>query len=88
MACRGDSALYRPLLDHLLDTDSYLLLADYRSYVDVQAEVSQGFRDSRGWTAKSIRNVAGAGKFSSDRAIREYCETIWGAVPVPVPFTG
>ena len=85
---RGDSALYRPLLDHLLDTDSYLLLADYRSYVDVQAEVSQGFRDSRGWTAKSIRNVAGAGKFSSDRAIREYCEKIWGAVPVPVPFTG
>jgi starch phosphorylase len=80
----GDTGLFRPLLDHLFDHDSYLLLADYRAYVDAQAEVERAFRDPARWTRMSILNVARAGKFSSDRAIREYCDTIWGAKPVPV----
>ena len=80
----GDANLFRGLLDHLLDHDTYLLLADYRAYIDAQTQVDRAFRDPARWTRMSILNVARAGKFSSDRAIREYCETIWGARPVPV----
>jgi len=80
----GDRGLFRPLLDHLLEHDDYLLLADYRAYVDAQAEVDRAFGDPERWTRMSILNVARAGKFSSDRAIREYGERIWGVKPVPI----
>jgi starch phosphorylase len=80
----GDPNLFRPLVDHLLNHDTFLLLADYRAYVDAQAEVDRAFRDTARWTRMSILNVARAGKFSSDRSIREYCDTIWGVKPVPI----
>ena len=80
----GDAGLFRDLLDHLLQHDRFLLLADYRAYVDAQAEVDRAFRDSVRWTRMSILNVARAGKFSSDRAIREYSDSIWKAKPVRV----
>jgi len=81
---RGDRELFAPLTGSLLHHDEYLLLADYASYIERQADVDRAFRDSSRWTDMSIRNVAGTGKFSSDRAIREYSERIWqvGAVPV------
>jgi starch phosphorylase len=79
----GDRELFRPLVEHLLERDDYLVLADYRAYVDVQTEVDRAFREPRRWTRMSILNVARAGKFSSDRAIREYCERIWGVERVP-----
>jgi starch phosphorylase len=61
-----------------------MLLADYQSYVDCQERVSEAFQDTERWTRMSILNVARMGKFSSDRAIREYCEEIWNAKPVPI----
>ena len=82
----GDPHLFRPLLEHLLDYDTYLLLADYRSYVDAQAEIERTFRDPTRWTRMSILNVARAGKFSADRSIAEYCKQVWGTRPVPVPL--
>ncbi|MBM4289053.1 MAG: glycogen/starch/alpha-glucan phosphorylase, partial [Deltaproteobacteria bacterium] len=69
--------LFKPLVDELLYRDTYLLLADYRSYVDRQEEVDHIFRDQPRWTRMSILNAARMGKFSSDRSIREYCDTIW-----------
>jgi starch phosphorylase len=81
---RGDRDLFRPLLDHLLEHDSYLLLADYRAYVDAQSEVERAFRDPPRWTRMSILNSARGGKFSSDRAIREYCDKIWKVQPVRI----
>jgi len=80
----GDDALFQPLLDSLLSHDDYMLLADYQSYVDCQERVSEAFQDTERWTRMSILNVARMGKFSSDRAIREYCSDIWKAVPVSV----
>jgi|WetSurMetagenome_2_1015567.scaffolds.fasta_scaffold00239_18 glycogen phosphorylase len=74
----GDRELFRPFIDSLLQRDEYLLFADYQSYIDCQDEVDRVFRDREKWTTMSILNVAGMGKFSSDRAIREYCEKIWG----------
>jgi len=73
----GDRDLFKPLVDELLYRDTYLLLADYRSYVDRQEEVDHIFRDQPRWTRMSILNAARMGKFSSDRSIREYCDTIW-----------
>ncbi len=80
----GDRSRFAPLVDALLGADEYLALADYRSYVDCQGEVDRAFRDRSRWTRASILNVARAGGFSSDRSVREYCERIWRAVPVPV----
>ena len=80
----GDTGLFRPLIDHLLNDDTFLLLADYRAYLDAQAEVDRAFLDRSRWTQMSILNVARAGKFSSDRSIREYCDTIWRVEPVPI----
>jgi len=68
----GDTELFRPLVHLLLSVDQYLLLADYQSYIDVQEQVSQAYRDSDAWICKSILNTARIGKFSSDRAIHTY----------------
>ena len=82
----GDAGLFSPLVESLLGHDEYLLLADYRSYVDCAERAAEAFRDSEAWTRKSILNVARCGYFSSDRTIREYCREIWRVDPVPVPL--
>src|SRR5208282_1937313 len=74
---RGDREMFRPLVDSLLNHDPFLVLAEYQSYVDCQSLVSEAFRDERKWSRMSILNIARMGKFSSDRAIREYHEKIW-----------
>jgi glycogen phosphorylase len=80
----GDTHLFKPLVDSLMKYDPYLLFADYRSYVECQEKVARAYKDRDNWTRMSILNVARMGKFSSDRAIREYCEQIWNAKPVKV----
>ena len=81
----GDRELFKPIVDNLLGSDPYMLLADYRSYVECQEEVARVWRDPERWTRASILNVARMGRFSSDRAIREYCRDIWHVSPVPIP---
>jgi glycogen phosphorylase len=81
---RGDRDLFRPLVDSLMNSDPYLVLADYESYIKCQDEVSLAYKDGENWTRKSILNTARMGKFSSDRAIQEYCEKIWNARPFKV----
>src|SRR5262252_4691270 len=81
----GDSNLFRPLLDRLLNEDPFLVLADYQAYIDCQEQVSALWRDQQAWTHKAILNVARMGKFSSDRSIRDYCEDVWRVKPVKVP---
>ncbi|MGE5358272.1 MAG: glycogen/starch/alpha-glucan phosphorylase [Bacteroidales bacterium] len=81
---RGDATLFEPLVGSLLRDDVYMVLADYRSYVEAQERVNAAYQDEKRWTRMSILNVARMGKFSSDRAIAEYCERIWHARPVVV----
>ena len=64
--------------------DPYLLFADYQSYVDCQDRVSETYLDQDNWTKMALLNTARMGKFSSDRAIREYCREIWHAEPVKI----
>ncbi len=69
---------FRPIVDTLLNGgDHYFLLADYRSYVDCQDRVDALFRDPEEWARRAILNVAGMGKFSSDRTTLEYAEKVW-----------
>ena len=81
---RGDREVFRPLVENLLHSDPFLVLADYADYVACQERVSAAWKEPERWTRMSILNTARAGKFSSDRAIREYCEEIWKVKPVNV----
>ncbi len=79
--------LFKPLLDALMEQDEYMLCADFQSYLDCQARVAMAYRDVDRWTQMSILNTARMGKFSSDRAIKEYCSDIWKAKPIKVDTT-
>jgi starch phosphorylase len=81
---RGDTELFKPLIDGLVYHDPYLVFADFQSYVECQQRVDEAYRDPERWTRMSILNAARSGKFSSDRTIREYCTDIWRAPRVPV----
>ena len=78
---RGDSELFRPIVENLLNDDPFLLLADYQAYIDAQDRVNGLWRDTQAWTRSSILNSARMGKFSSDRSIRDYCERVWKIEP-------
>jgi glycogen phosphorylase len=80
----GDPEVLRPVVDSLRHHDPFLVLADYRSYVDCQARVSAAWQNADAWSRMSILNTARSGKFSSDRAIAQYCDDIWHVDPMPV----
>jgi glycogen phosphorylase len=80
---KGDTGLFKPVTDNLLWNDPYMLMADYPLYIACQDLVSQTWKDPGEWNRKAILNVARMGKFSSDRAIREYCEKIWKVKYLP-----
>ena len=79
-AC-GDRELFRPLVESLLNWDEYMVLADFDAYDKCHQQVDQIYLDKKRWNQMSILNVARMGKFSSDRAIREYCRDIWKITP-------
>jgi glycogen phosphorylase len=77
-------ALFAPFVQDLIQRDPFMVLADFRAYVECQARVARAWHDVDWWTRASIRNVARCGRFSSDRSIKEYAERIWNVSPVPV----
>jgi starch phosphorylase len=75
--------LFAPIINSLLyNGDYFLLLADYRSYVDKQEEASKLFQNPNEWARRSILNTARMGRFSSDRATAEYAYRIWRVAPI------
>ena len=80
----GDTDVFKPLVDNLRYDDPFLVCADYASYVACQDQVSAAWQDKDSWTRMSILNTARSGKFSSDRAIAEYCDDIWSVWPLTV----
>ncbi|MDM0036795.1 glycogen/starch/alpha-glucan phosphorylase [Variovorax sp. J22P271] len=74
---RGDREVFRPLVENLMQWDHFLVLADFADYMACQMRVDAAWQDPARWTRMSILNTARSGKFSSDRAIREYGERIW-----------
>ena len=67
----GDRDIFQPFVDDLLDhqRDPYLHLIDMESYLRCQDEAAKAYQDKTDWTRRAILNVAGMGKFSSDRSI-------------------
>ena len=73
----GDRGLFAPLVNDLMNSDRYFVLADFDAYAAAQQEAGKAYADISRWGAMSLLNTARSGKFSSDRTIRQYCEDIW-----------
>jgi starch phosphorylase len=82
---RNEPGVFATLRDTLLTRgDHYMHLADLKSYLSADQQLVDLYADAGGWARKVILNVAGSGKFSSDRTIAEYAASIWGVEPCPV----
>ena len=83
---RNEPGIFAPLRDTLLTQgDHYMHLADLKSYIEADERLCASYADPDEWARKAILNVAGSGKFSSDRTIAEYAAEIWNVRPCPVP---
>ena len=82
---RAEPGIFAPIIDTLLTNgDHYMHLADLTSYLGADAQVQQLYASPDEWARKAILNIAGSGKFSSDRTIAEYAQDIWKTPPCPV----
>jgi starch phosphorylase len=82
---RNEPGVFAPLRDRLLTQgDHYMHLADLTSYCQAQERLGALYAEPGAWAQKAILNVAGSGKFSSDRSIAEYASEIWKVEPCPV----
>ena len=86
-----DPELFRTLYNSLLNTlstskaDMYFILKDFKAYAEAQRKVEAAYRNERAWAKSAILNVACAGKFTSDRTIKEYVDEIWKLDKVVLP---
>jgi starch phosphorylase len=80
-----EPGVFDPLRDALLTHDHYMHLADLKSYLEADQRLCALYADPEEWARKAILNVAGSGKFSSDRTIAEYAAEIWKLRPCPIP---
>lgn len=79
------SSLYYTLLEgYGPRADKFFVLKDLQAYAETQDKVAQLYRTPLKWAEYAIHNIAGMGKFSSDRAILEYCKNIWDVQPLPI----
>ena len=73
----GNKEMFEPLISNLILRDPFCVMADFDDYLQAQDDVSHRWTNKDDWNTMSLLNIAGSGFFSSDRSIREYCETIW-----------
>jgi starch phosphorylase len=79
----GEPTRYKALVESLLHSDRYFLLADFADYLAAQQRVDALYADQRQWQAAVVRNIAGMGRFSTDRTIAEYVARVWSADSLP-----
>jgi starch phosphorylase len=81
-----EPGVFARLCDVLLrEGDHYMHLADLKSYLEADERLRALYADPDGWARKAILNVAGSGRFSSDRTIDTYAKEIWNLKPCPIP---
>jgi starch phosphorylase len=86
--CPGCAGLFEGLRAALTGRDYFFHLADFRSYVEAQRRVSDLYRAPAAWSRSAALNIARMGRFSSDRAVEEYAQTIWRLRPGRVAKQG
>ena len=59
-----------------------MVLADFDSYSKARKNAVELYKNQEQWQKMCLVNIANAGRFSADRAIREYAENIWHASPL------
>ncbi len=69
---------FRPVVEPLLVSDRYFVLADFAAYIQAQDRVDALYRDPRAWQRTALFNMARMASFSSDETIRGYARDIWG----------
>lgn len=74
---------FHDIANNLVNIDPYMVLADFDSYSKVHQKAEKLYADQQKWQQMALVNIAGAGRFAADRAIHEYAQNIWGAVPIP-----
>ena len=74
---RGELGSFDWIVNYLLDSDPYMVLADFESYAAAQKRVEAQYQQPYDFTQKSLINIAKSGIFSSDRSVREYAQNIW-----------
>ncbi|HOT40253.1 MAG TPA: glycogen/starch/alpha-glucan phosphorylase, partial [Candidatus Syntrophosphaera thermopropionivorans] len=78
-----EKGIFLPIVSSLLDMgDVYCIMADFKPFLDAQLRIDRLWQDRYAWAEKAIINIARMGKFSSDRAIKEYANDIWHIKPV------
>ncbi len=86
----GGTGLFQELYFSLLDganwhsADNYYLIGDLESYVDAKLRTNRDYKDERLFAHKCWINMSNAGKFTSDRTIKDYAENMWKIKPVTV----
>lgn len=75
--------IHRSLMENApwQQADQYFVLEDFEAYRKAQKTINKEYRDRIGWAKKQLMNIANAGKFSSDRTIKEYADKIWHIEP-------
>uniref|UniRef100_A0AAR2JHK9 Alpha-1,4 glucan phosphorylase n=1 Tax=Pygocentrus nattereri TaxID=42514 RepID=A0AAR2JHK9_PYGNA len=73
--------LFKDIVNLLMHHDRFKVFADYEDYIKCQEKVSALYKKPKEWVKKVIYNIAGSGKFSSDRTISQYAREIWGVEP-------
>ncbi|HQQ67806.1 MAG TPA: glycogen/starch/alpha-glucan phosphorylase, partial [Candidatus Cloacimonadota bacterium] len=87
--CTDESGIFSPIWKALMeDGDTYMHMADFRAFVEASEAVDMLYLNKEEWVKKAIINIARIGKFSSDRAIKEYAEDIWKVKPLILDFGG
>ncbi len=84
-----DPGHFRPLVNSLLSAgDKYMVLADFRAYVEAQQRINEDYRDKEAWTRKAVLNMVRMASFSSDRTIHDYAKRVWQIEPQQVHMPG
>jgi starch phosphorylase len=82
---RYEPGIFAPLTEALLMRgEPYMHLADLTAYLAADQRMIDTYADGEDWARKAILNIAGSGKFSSDRTIAEYAKAIWNVKACPV----
>lgn len=80
----SEPGIFDVIFNELCYNDNFLVLADFESYMNIQKNIDDLYKDKFKWGQKALLNIARAGKFSSDRTIQQYAEEIWKIKPVEI----